>query len=1560
MSVPRLASVLPAVLLALALAGTPGAGRGEENAPAAADAVLLATDPVQRRRLEAARDYLEVRSWVQAVRLLQAVLDAAEDRFVKLPAGGGRDAAWTSARARAERLLASLPPAGRESYALACGGAAQRMLADARGRADRAALAEVARRFRFTPAGAEALALLGAYHLDRGRPDLAASCYQRLLEAAGPGEVPPRTLAQAALAFHAAGSAQEEGAWAELTRRLRGEGLTVGRRTLSLADLRAEAALLAPPAGPGEDWPLYRGDARRAAPAASAPFVLEPLHRVALASGEARDVLGRAARAAPPGSILGAVPLAVGDRIVCRSADGILALDAGAGRPLWRVESPVGLEALLRDPGKKVQVEYWLGLYGPARDVLLQNSTTGTLSSDGRHVYTVEDLPLPPHPDLTVPTQGGQPRSLGPLRHAAGLNRLRAIDLATGTVAWEVGGPASERGLRVADFGLKDRQEGGRKPRASRPATGNPQSAIRNPQSALADACFLGPPLPLGGDLLVLVEKDQDLSLVCLGPERGEVRWTQALAAAADKMLVGVARRTQAAHLAYGEGVLVCPTHAGAVLGVDPVARTLRWAHVYRRPADAEGTPGFDAAGWHSAWKACAPIIAGGRVVFTAPDGDGVECLRLADGEPLWKSPRGEDDLFVAGVFAGRVLVVGRTACRALSLEDGRSVWQRASSLPAGQGVAGSSGRVYYLPLADGSIQALDLEDPRSSVRIEGRPAGGGDGKEALGNLVFHRGVLWSQGAGRLTAYAPLRDRLAVIEERLARAPDDGPARAERGRLRLDKGDVAGAAADLHEALARPLPDASAAAVRGQLFAALTQLLQQDFPAGEKYLDEYRALCRAPANEEERHARGQQFQALVARGREGQGRVADALRAYEDLLDGARPGDLLAGDDPALRLRPDLRVRGRVAQLARAAAGPGREALEGEVDRRWRAVLAEGPSGDAPGAVLARFLSLFGGVADGPGAAAARQARLLRAVRLAESPYRGHGLEADLLLDAFEQGEGGGSPARGDLAAQALEARARLLTRAGLLDEAAACYRRLGAAYECQPLPGGQTGADVLREQALDKRFLGWLAGGRPPPRWQGARLRAEVLPGGPPPDQLVIPCVPRQPLPPASPGSLGATALPPGLQSYRFLLDGRACTLVALDRDTDRPRFTVPLPLAGLPPPMRGGEVPCQAVDHLLVLAVGPTLLGVDLLERRVRWSRSLLEEGMSLAQGAGTTLDGGFMIPSPDGQSMRRVGWTGPLTRNALLVQGAARLTCLDPASGEVRWVRADVPAALTVFGDGERLYLAEQGTGEGVRSVRAVRADDGTAVPIPEAAARYARCLRVLGRRLLTSEEAAGGGVRLRLYDLPTGKDLWDRTFPAHSVVLDSPAAGWVGVAAPGGAVTVVDLATLREGPKLALEPGHLEKMTAGHLFADGERFYIALEGPGDGKVLDGPHPFFRAGLAAVPVNGMLYAFERAGGALCWYSPAPAQAVLLDRFEELPVVLCAASSTRQGGMPGEGVAVLALRSLDKRTGKVLFARESNEAGDPFSALRLDPAAGTIDLISALLVLRHRPAKP
>ena len=71
-----------------------------------------------------------------------------------------------------------------------------------------------------------------------------------------------------------------------------------------------------------------------------------------------------------------------------------------------------------------------------------------------------------------------------------------------------------------------------------------------------------------------------------------ELLWTQNLGDASTSLRNDTLRRIQPAYLAYADGVLVCPTNCGVVVGVDVSARRLLWARYYGTPTDPKTLPG--------------------------------------------------------------------------------------------------------------------------------------------------------------------------------------------------------------------------------------------------------------------------------------------------------------------------------------------------------------------------------------------------------------------------------------------------------------------------------------------------------------------------------------------------------------------------------------------------------------------------------------------------------------------------------------------------------------------------------------------------------------------------------------------------------------------------------------------------------------------------------------------------------------------------------------------------------------------------------------------------------
>ena len=137
-------------------------------------------------------------------------------------------------------------------------------------------------------------------------------------------------------------------------------------------------------------------------------------------------------------------------------------------------------------------------------------------------------------------------------------------------------------------------------------------------------------------------------------------------------------------------------------------------------------------------------------------------------------------------------------------------------------------------------------------------------------------------------------------------------------------------------------------------------------------------------------------------------------------------------------------------------------------------------------------------------------------------------------------------------------------------------------------------------------------------------------------------------------------------------------------------------------------------------------------------------------------------------------------------------------------------------------------------------------------------------------------------------------------------------------------------------------------------------MALVGPlnPDLRVLDTGQLDCFEDLRLAPINGMFYVFNRISGEVKAANRVLNQAIVVSRFEELPIVLFMTVQVRQVGPKGSGqqIAYRCTQSMDKQTGKRLFHREQQNIGDLYHTLWVDPRAGLIDLIGPSSRVRHQ----
>src|SRR5690606_36406528 len=104
-------------------------------------------------------------------------------------------------------------------------------------------------------------------------------------------------------------------------------------------------------------------------------------------------------------------------------------------------------------------------------------------------------------------------------------------------------------------------------------------------------------------------------------------------------------------------------------------------------------------------WTDSSITIADGRVIVTPVETNELFCLNLADGKELWKQARG-NNLYVACVHEGKLIVVGHKAVSAINLADGTRAWPDVQlpegAIPSGRGFY--AGQNYFLPLSSAQV----------------------------------------------------------------------------------------------------------------------------------------------------------------------------------------------------------------------------------------------------------------------------------------------------------------------------------------------------------------------------------------------------------------------------------------------------------------------------------------------------------------------------------------------------------------------------------------------------------------------------------------------------------------------------------------------------------------------------------------------------------------------------------------------------------------------------------------------------------------------------------------
>ena len=678
--------------------------------------------------LDSSRELLDRGRYSEAVQLLVTILEAKDDYFFIAATqadepNGGRQ--YRSLKNEARSVLSGMPPAAQEAYELQFGAVARKLLDDALAERDFEQALEVQRRYFGSAAGYEAMYLLGCYALNQGRFLTAIRHFQTLQSSSAAARYEPELSLKLAICWQRAGEpAQAQAVLVELQQRFPRARFTVGGRSVGLFR-RSEDALQwlrniagEPPAengSPSAACTMFRHDPTRQGRGSGKPALFtQPVWRqaasdrleLALALQAQRDEFFRSAKVAVPSL----TPLAVDDIVVMRTTQRLVAVDFKTGKRLWQVDQPAQASGAATPAGSDDSLSsYWAML--KKRSWL--DMSYGSISSDGRAVFVLERSGAPSKTQDEALAR--QQRLSRPTDNVRPYNVLSAYELLSrpGQRLWSVGG-------------------------------------VGDAKPPLDQLVFLGPPLPLDGQLYVIAEIVDAIHLVAFSPRSGELLWSQQLA------LIPPDRRDRPLHRirgispSFAAGILICPTGVGAMVAVDHSNRRLLWAHEYRaaRPAG----PMIDPSG---TWTDSCAVISGRRVLITPAESFQMHCLDLLDGSHRWSLDRG-NVAFLACVDRGVALVVGDRQLTAIELNTGSVAagWPLQlpeGSLPSGRGYHADG--QYYLPLnvsGQGEVATIQL-DPPAILHRSKWPGGA-----IPGNLISHRGQIVSQNVDWLESFPQL------------------------------------------------------------------------------------------------------------------------------------------------------------------------------------------------------------------------------------------------------------------------------------------------------------------------------------------------------------------------------------------------------------------------------------------------------------------------------------------------------------------------------------------------------------------------------------------------------------------------------------------------------------------------------------------------------------------------------------------------------------------------------------------------------------------------------------
>jgi len=1402
-----------------------------------------------------------------AVRLLRTILESSDDGWIAVP-GASPDARvqlYRGLRGAATQLLNQLPPAARQLYRQQTESLAQTAFDAALTDSDMEELRKVAVQYPLTQAGYDALRHLAAWQMDRGDTEAARG-------------------ALLALKVHPRAKQDEQALAAEQIRWLNALAGGSADNTAKGGEPMESGAgrTSAEPA-----WPL------ELFPAAARPVWQSSELLDADSATLAQHALLNHARQSIP-VLLAARPLVLDHAIITRTPRSIFAQEITTGRRLWEAPLEASTESLTPRLTMNMSLQ---DLVGRSLARQLQTDTVQT------RIVPAGDLLLMVEPG--VMTTGHDPAPMGRKPEPASADRARpafnrvvARDAGTGEVRWTL----------TVDAILRATTDGDAVP----------------PVTESLDV-MSGPPTPV--DRLVVGRAQRGSILYVYAADRvtGDPLWSLPIGLLSRDSVADADWQSIACPVEVVDGVLICPTAAGLIVGVDLTTRQALWATrltradlppFIRHLSQADVTPQRH---WWRGWREVDLNVVrvpaddsfpNGRSVVLAsgPDVDGLMALDVQDGSPVWSHPV-DQPLYVAGIWRDTTVVVARHAVTAVDVSTGTPRWTSPLVEPIGRGFsmdlptsgsATSSTAFHVVPVRAGRLAAIRLSDgavTRSTALLSPASINLAGTADHVVGLELDRISVWPvpTKSGRTVTESATPADAVVIEQAIA---ERNAGRFAVAALLL-RSQMAGPAG----APDAPEPRGSASeAARRELVRTLILWIEQadvslDSDGGiQRLVDEVETLAD-PSDVASRIA------ALHAAARRAAAtrQFATAVEWYQRMVEFNPSGDVAVEQaGPGRIVRIDRQIQAEVQDLLDAVAPDERIQLEA----RLRASLNQAARSPDPFA-LQRFSQRWGQLAPVAESLLPDEARIgqgFNAVQLA-------------LLELGGRGDAEVAQAAGERLASEYEARSYPRDAATLI---ASAQRRFGVSA-----PPGESGDQTPGRPRMSQPEAVELLS-RSPWSQSDPRVTERTMPYENTSFQpVLVEC---------ATGSLFQR-----IQVSVRLQDQRNQTVVRFDGDGHSGSWRVDLPRSSsqfhpiwtMP---RG-----WGAGHFLVLRIGAELFGItpfnDSGEPRARllWSLNMAEN---------SRLVGHQYVPeSPGfrGEDLifldafdRPIGQVGPVQAGFTCCQMEGRLVCVETGTGRQLWERSELPRDAVVCGTENSASLIDRDTGQ-VTVLRTLDGRETHRYPLRNAApVAGAQLLHTIGGHAVLGVPANGTDL-LRLnwigvVELETARLLWSVNSAAGFSAC-SPGPDWLGLLDSTGALRLVETVSGATVAEHRVEvPATLKAV---HCIPDALGPLIMLSELPDGGF---QQPGVRLnGFRQPLVRGTLVALHPVSGDLQWQRAVPELRMALDQPRQVPFSVF--TDHRRSEDPTGRVAVEpVLHLIDRRTGRDLHVRRGSAGDDQF----------------------------